>query len=256
MGPFEFGTLKASVASALAACGWVARPIQPVGAREHVQGLMFRVHAVAPPPVKVMHMSHGDVVITQEDILPNQTSQEPQVVASAATVAAATKGDEVDMLQVHDPWAPQVKPAKGPLSFHIGSPLEDMEHRVVEAVLAQLPKSGMEVDEESSQQLKVASLEQQVQDLHRQTQTLGQTVQQNAVEQAQQLQEVQAQVQQQSVHFESAIQAHAKQLHGFQETFQEQFRQQTTHQQPMLDSMFQKQMSQFEHLLTKRPRQE
>ena len=256
VGPFEFGTLKASVASALAASGWLARPIQPVGAKDHVQGLMFRVHAVDPPPAKVLHMNHGDVVVTQEEVNFDQPRHEPPVVASAATVAAALKGEEEDFLQKHDPWAPALKAAKSPATFQIGSPIEDMEQRVVAAVMAQLPKPGMEVDDDDSQHTKVSRLEQQVQELQHQQHALGQTVQQHAADHAQQLQEVHTQVKKQGVHFEAAIQAQASQLHVFQESFQEQFRQQASHQQTMLDSMFQKQMSQFESLLTKRPRQE
>ena len=63
-------------------------------------------------------------------------------------------------------------------------------------------------------------------------------------------------MQQQGAHFEAAIASHASQLHAFQESFQEQFRQQSVNQQSMLDSMFHKQMSQFESLLAKRHRPE
>lgn len=255
VGPFEFGTLKASVAAALAACGWVARPVQPVGAKHHVQGLMFRVHAVVPPPSKVLHMSHGDVVVTQEDAVETPQQVEPKVVASAATVAAATAGGEVDFLQTNDPWAP-AKQGKSPLTFQIGNPVEDMEQRVVAAVMAQIPKNHMEVDEGDAPNGRVAQLEKQVHELHQHTQALSQTVQQHALEHSQQMQEVHTQVHKQGAHFEAAIQAQASQLRGFQESFQDQFRQQASHQQTMLDSMFQKQMAQFESLLSKRARQE
>jgi hypothetical protein len=45
-------------------------------------------------------------------------------------------------------------------------------------------------------------------------------------------------------------------MQSFQETVQEQFRQQVSHQQSMLDNMFSKQMTQFETLLAKRHRPE
>eukprot|EP00435_Cladocopium_sp_Y103_P024931 s684_g6.t1 len=256
VGPFEYGTLKSSVAAALAASGWVARPVQPVGAKDHVQGLMFRVQSVDPPPAKVLHMSHGDVVVTSETVDAATAPSKPRIVASPATVAVATQDKEVDHLQIDDPWAPKPKSAKGPVTFQLGSPLEDMEQRVVAAVMAQIPKSNMEVDEEPGDHSRVTQLEQQVLDLQHQTQALGQQVRSNAQEHSQQILEVQNQVHKQGTHFEAAIQAQASQLHGFQESFQEQFRQQVTHQQTMLDSIFQKQMAQFESLLIKRPRQE
>lgn len=257
VGPFPFGTLKASVAHALASCGWVARPIQPVGTHDQVQGLLFRVHAVQSPPAKVLHMQHGDVVVTQEGSPPANMPAAPRVLASPATVAMVTKGQEIDHLQLNDPWAPAVKHAKvGPVPIPIGNPLEDMEHRVVQAVMAQLPPKGMDIDPEEGQHARVAKLEQQMQELQRNTAQLEHTLQQQHGEHTQQLQEVHSQLQQQHKHFDAAIQAQAGQIQGFQDSFQEQFRQQVVHQQNMLDGMFQKQMHQFESLLSKRARQE
>ena len=257
VGPFPFGTLKSSVAHALAQSGWVARPVQPVGTHDHLQGLMYRVHAVSPPPSKVLHITHGDVVVTQEGLPPDNMPLVPKVLASPATVAMVTKEHEVDHLQIHDPWAPALKANKaGPVPIQIGNPIEDMEQRVVAAVLAQMPTKGMEVDQDDGQPDRVSQLEQQMKELHSHTQNLGHTVQQHHVEHSQQLQEVHTQLQQQHSQFDAAIQAQACQIQGFHDTFQEQFRQQVVHQQSMLDGMFQKQMNQFESLLTKRARQE
>ena len=256
VGPFPFGTLKASVAHALATCGWVARPVQPVGTHDHVQGLMFRVHAVDVPPSKVLQMQHGDVVVTQESAPPSSLPVVPKVLASAATVAMVTKESEVDQLQINDPWAASKVAKPGPVPVQIGNPIEDMEQRVVAAVLAQMPSKNMEVDPDSDQQDYVVKLEQQMQGLQQHTQQLGLTMQQQHTEHTKQIQEVHHQMQQQHQHFDAAIQAQAGQIQGFQDSFQEQFRQQVVHQQSMLDSMFQKQMTQFESLLSKRARQE
>ena len=151
---------------------------------------------------------------------------------------------QVDELQENDPWAkPAAKQAKPPV-VHIGSPIEDMEQRVLSAVLSQLPKSSMEVDTEGADG-RVDRLEQQVQELQSHTQRLHQTVSQHAVDQGCQMKEIRAQVAQQGAHFEAALASHTGQLQTFQETFQDQFRQQSAHQQSMLDSMFQQQMTQF-----------
>ena len=122
--------------------------------------------------------------------------------------------------------------------------------------MAQLPKSAMEVDTEQGTDQKVAALESQFQELRDQTKALADASQQQAHDTATQFQEIRGQIHQQGVHFEQAISAQASTLQGFQDTFQEEFRQQVCHQQTMLDTMFSKQMAQFENLLTKRPRQE
>lgn len=256
-GPFPFGTLRSSVSAALAEGGWTARVFQPVAAKSHVNGLMYKVHAVNDPPAKIMHMAHGDVVISKEEDEEIPALERPKMVATPATESFVAKDGEIDLVQLHDPWAKAAqKLSKAhPATATIGNPIEDMEQKVVAAVLAQLPKQPMEVDTEQAGQ-RVAQLEQQVAELQSHTQALGKTVQNTALEQAAQIQEVRTQVQQQGAHLEAAVAAQAAQIQGFQDQFQEQFKQQVTHQQTMLDSMFSKQMSQFEGLLMKRQRQE
>jgi exonuclease VII large subunit len=200
-------------------------------------------------------MQHGDVVVTQESAPQSHLPVVPKVLASAATVAMVTKESEVDQLQINDPWAVSKVAKPGPVPVQIGNPIEDMEQRVVAAVLAQMPSKNMEIDQDSDHQDRVVKLEQQMQGLQQHTQQLGITVQQQHTEHTKQIQEVHHQLQQQQ-HFDAAIQAQAGQIQGFLDSFQEQFRQQVVHQQSMLDSMFQKQMTQFESLLSKRARQE
>ena len=131
-----------------------------------------------------------------------------------------------------------------------------MTQKVIAEVMAQIPKGTMEVDSEEGQASRVAALEQQFQELQGQTQVIAAATQKNAQETATQMQELRGQIQQQGTHFESAMAAQASTIQGFQDAFQEQFRQQVNHQQTMLDNMFSKQMCQFETLLAKRPRQE
>lgn len=61
-----WGTFMTSVAAALKEFGWVARPIQPVTAGQHVEGLLYKVQSVDEPPSKVFRMAHGDVLVTQD----------------------------------------------------------------------------------------------------------------------------------------------------------------------------------------------
>ena len=88
---------------------------------------------------------------------------------------------EVDVVNVHDPWAKAAKKLHRdePMAVAIGNPMEDMEQRVVAAVLAKMPRNVMEVDSEDVTGQRVAKLEQQVSDLHTHAQTL-QTTQLNS----------------------------------------------------------------------------
>ena len=131
-----------------------------------------------------------------------------------------------------------------------------MTQKVLSEVMAQLPKSAMEVDGDGSHEARFTVLEQQVQELQSQTQAIAAASQKHAQDATSQMQDLRGQIHQQGVHFENAIAAQASSIQGFQDAFQEQFRQQVSHQQTMLDNMFSKQMNQFETLLAKRPRQE
>lgn len=257
VGPFAYGTLQASVAQVLQANGWTAKPVQVVAAKTHIQGLMFRVHSVQAPPKKVIRMAHGDVMIAQEPDLHPAVPELPRVVATSATESFVSKQCDGDFLQQYDPWAKAASrlPSKGNM-FQIGNPLEDVTQKVLSEVMAQLPKSQMEVDGDEALTKRVDALEQQVQALHGQNTALANATQQANQENQAQFQELRGQIQEQGLHFDQAIAAQASNLQGFQDSFQEQFRHQVVHQQTMLDNMFNKQMIQFESLLAKRPRQE
>lgn len=258
VGPMPYGTLRSSLTQALKECGWTVRPLQPVSTRSSVPGLMFRVQAIEEPPRKVLRMSHGDVVVTREFDTQQAAPAAPCVVAAQATVSKVAADKQVDELQINDPWAkPVAKAVKtGVAPVHIGSPLDDMEQRVISAVLSQMPKPAMEVDSEAQVDLRVGTLEQQMHELQEQTKAMQATVSQHAAHHEQQFQEVRTQITQQGVHFESALAAQSGQLQTFQENFREQFLQQSAHQQTMLDSMFHQQMQQFESLLAKRHKPE
>lgn len=105
VGPFPWGTLMTSVAAALKEFGWVARPIQPVTAGQHVEGLLYKVQLVDEPPSKIFKMAHGDVLMTQDAQPSAAAPAAPKVVATSTTKAIVSK-DGVDELQINDPWAP------------------------------------------------------------------------------------------------------------------------------------------------------
>jgi hypothetical protein len=257
VGPFAFGTLQSSVAQVLRDNGWVAKPVQAVAAKSHVQGLMFRVQSVQEPPQKVLRMSHGDVVISREADPEQPDRSVPKLVATSATESFVSKPCEGDYIQLNDPWAKAASklPAKA-ATFPIGNPLEDVAQKVLAEVMTKLPQTSMDVDGDESANKRVEALERKVSDLHGQAQALAAQAQQHAQDTQGQFTALRGEMQQQGAHFEQAIAAQANTMQCFQDSFSEQFRQQVSHQQLMLDSMFSKQMEQFENLLNKRPRQE
>ena len=215
VGPFDFGTLQTSVAQVLQSNGWVAKPIQAIAAKTHVQGLMFRVQSTQDPPMKVIRMAHGDVVISKEHDDPMPERVVPKVVATSTTESMVSKPMEGDYIQQHDPWAKAASklPSK-PAMFPLNNPLEDMTQKVLSEVMAQLPKSAMEVDGDGSHEARFTVLEQQVQELQSQTKAIAAASQQHAQDATSQMQDLRGQIHQQGVHFENAIDCRSSQFHS------------------------------------------
>ena len=244
MGPVPFGTLKSSISEAVKTINWVARPVSPIAAAPHIQGVMWKLQAVESPSKTVLQLAHGEVVITcmeQPQVLQPVRSQ---VVGADRTVQMCTakEAGAIDQLQLHDPWASAIKmPKTGELIAKNDNqdPVEQIEQRVMKAVLANLPRESMEVDSTSQSVVvdqKLAELENKVHMLHDGHQRLHQAVQEQTAAQAR---------------LETRVGEGAEQL----QTFQTQFRAQLEQQQGQLDSLFQQQMSRIEEIL-KRPRRE
>lgn len=163
------------------------------------------------------------------------------VVGADRTVQFCSSKDEVDHLQINDPWAQSSKQGTRPIEVVKSGqdPIEQIEKRVVAAVLAKMPRDAMEIDstphsEEVEQ--RIANLESKVQQLHDGQHRLHHVVQEQTVAQAR---------------LETKVSEGAEQL----QSFQTQFRAQLEQQQGQLDSLFQQQMSKIEEIL-KRPRRE
>ena len=177
LGPLPFGTLKSNVVKIVEAIGWAARPLQPITAAAHVAGVMWRVQAVESPPQTIISTDQGDLLITRVDEPSRQTKPTSTVVAGAPTLNLVTSSMQavpagVDPLQVNDPWEIGVR--QGAAQFNKGQfkttdPVEVLETRVINAVMAKLPKPSMEVDGGvgvDQYQMKVAELETKVNHLH------------------------------------------------------------------------------------------
>ena len=259
IGPVPFGTIKASISKMIDSIQWQARPIQPVPAAAHVQGIMWKVQAINPPEQTLIHTAHGDVLISK--LVENQVSRPnlPNIIAAKSTVslctdAASSAGPLVDPLQIVDPWASAVRqghlPAGKPPPV-ADDPVDVMQKQVLEAVMARLPQ-GMDVDADvgSAESSRVASLEQKVSELANGQQHLHNMI----VEQSQRHDSQVAQLQKHTSQLEVSVQDHSLQLGSFQQQFKAQLDQQQSH----LDSLFGQQMARLEEMLggCKKPRME
>ena len=190
VGPVPFGTLKQSVSEALQTIGWVARVVSPVAAAHHVQGVMWKVQAVDMPAKTVLQLAHGEVVITCMEDLTEQQPVRANVVGADRTVQLCSAKDAVDQLQIHDPWANSARNIpKQTDGFKVGNcdPIEQIEKRVVDAVMAKLPRDSMEVDSTSlpaEVDHRIAELESKVNMLHDGHQRLHHAVQEQTAAQA------------------------------------------------------------------------
>ena len=254
MGPMPFGTLRSSIMQIVEMLNWAARPMQPITAASHIQGVMWRLQAVDPPPRHIVQTDHGEVLISRVDE-PSQTSTSRACVVGARHTLSliSAQGDKgIDVLQICDPWEQAVNRgvATGPKTVCKASdPVEVLEKKVADAVIARLPSAvpAMEVDGQHDELAsKVAVLEQQVQELHSNQTKMHSMVSEQSQAQSSQIASLQAQ----SQRMEAAISDQAGKLGSFQV----QFKQQLERQQGQLDNLFQQQMDRIEDLFQKKAR--
>ena len=254
MGPMPFGTLKTSVMQIVEMLNWAARPMQPIAAASHVNGVMWRLQAVDPPPQSIVYTDHGEVLISRVDEPSQVVAARSCVVGASHTLSLVTStGDRgIDVLQLHDPWEQAVGRGQilsNPQVCKASDPIEVLEKKVVEAVLAKLPASAMEVDGDNQDGVlagKVAFLEQQVQELHSNQNKMHSMICEQGQSQSSQI----ASLQVQSQRLETAVSDQAGKLGNFQV----QFKQQLERQQGQLDALFQQQMDRIEDLFQKKAR--
>lgn len=249
VGPVPYGTLRVSLAEALSSVGWKVRPIQTVATSKNIDGIMWRVQAVQDPPCNIIQLAHGEVLVTTLDDPQVSTASSVQVVGSDRTkqlCAASTNGQ--DPLQQHDPWAAYAKPNASSATMSLPEePMANLEKKVLEAVLAKLPKESMEVDEDGVLEKKFQDMEQRVLTLQEGQQQLQHRLQEQGATHSGQIQQLYVQ----SQRMEVSIQEQSSALGHFQTQFQAQLEQ----QQGQLDSLFKQQMNRIEEIL-KKPRHE
>ena len=172
----------------------------------------------------------------------------PAVVASNKTLQLCTNvvpQAKVDTLQLHDPWedAHKKRSAGGPAPG-LPDPVVALEQKVVESVLAKLPKANMEVDSAANEDAMIARvdlLERKVNELHDGQCRIQAVVTEQGKQHGHQIQRL-----------ETAVTDNVAKLGSFQNQVQKQLEQ----QQSQLDGLFKQQMEKLEDLLAKKARRE
>ena len=212
VGPFPFGLDRLGISKAMKLFNWQCRPLQPA-APQPGRGAMWIVQGVEEVANAIVHTSHGEILISRHR--PGESQDKaPSVktIASPATLAlcGGGSGKDEDPWTVHDPWQ-KFQPSTGGV---VGSQvptdsMHQMESRIQAAVLSKLPQvvshaAPMEQDDVPD---RLSTLEGQVHQLmHKQSQIESQ-FQDFSHHQAQQVTNLQTQ-----------IQAQSQQLHGQIET--------------------------------------
>lgn len=195
---------------------------------------MWSVVAVDEPPMNIINMSHGEVLITKSKDAPSQKEPTKQPVATPNTLSlcGAESSRGPDPWAKIDPWSGYKGPK--PAETHAAGlataaeSLHQLEHKIEQAVLSKIPQTfAMDQDDVPE---KIHDLETKVQSLLTRQQQLEGMVQEQSVQTSAQFGQVQAQ-----------LNAQGQQISGHMESHQLQIQQ-----------MFESQMSQIRSLLSKR----
>eukprot|EP00438_Fugacium_kawagutii_P035849 Skav205417 [mRNA] locus=scaffold582:128301:132893:- [translate_table: standard] len=181
VGPMPWGTTRQALIKLFSTWNWNAKPLQTADVAADRSGLKWHVLAESAPPNYVYNMSHGDVLIVQEQPQANSHAVHTRVEASTKTQRLMQPSPGNRALH-EDPWAesatklPHVQ-AQQQLN------LASIEAAVEAKVLAKLQRPDedqkMEVEVEtrlSTLEAQMVSMQQDQQAHKQQTNTLQATV--------------------------------------------------------------------------------
>ena len=237
VGPIPYGTDRKALSRALSLLPWAVKPLQPVSAVDSQRGVMWSVLAVDEPPMNIVNMSHGEVLITKQKDTPSQKQPLKQSVATPSTLSLCGSGGSdgqrgPDPWAKHDPWGGYqgLKPKDSHCNGLVAATesMQQLEQKIEQAVLSKIPQTfAMDQDDVPD---KIQELESKFQTLVTRQQQLEGMVQEQSAQTSVQFGQMQAQ-----------LNAQGQQISGHMES-----------QQLQIQQMFESQMSQIRSLLTKR----
>ena len=241
VGPIPHGSNRTALTKLFQSWSWQARPCQPKSRTPDGKGVVWECQAICKPPFEVYQLEHADVLITE---VPRkhqkQAAAQSSIQASAKTLAvlkaAETKdAPDQDPWEIDDPWGNYATPVKAAKKMSIP---ESKGHDDIDLLAAKVqrklqstwqPNAGtkMDVDADTHDDTRIQTVEDRLAKLEH-------TVQANHTQQGQHVQELANQIAQ--VQHNVDQQGKAFQAH--------------------LDDKLDKQLQQIEQLLTKRSRTE
>ena len=262
VGPLPFGALRQSLVDAFREMEWAARPLHALPAARNVQGVMWKVQATSSPPKSVLQLQDGEAVIARFTQIHSETVRHSPVIGTQDTVKICSTPNsekkESDPWLHQDPWGSYKPSTSAPTAGSsavsaTGDAVAGLEQRVLDAVLAKLPRDDMDIDSSTATEGRFQALEQQVHWLADQHNKLQSSLQEQGAVQQAQVSQLQAQFQAQHAQLESAVQQQSHQISGLSSSFQAQLDKQGN----KLDDMFSLQMARMEELLgAKKPRRD
>ena len=197
-GPWPFGTERKALDKIFRSWGWQARPLQPSTAIHG--GSMWLIQAITEPAQNMYCMQHGTVVISKcsTDTPAAGPVNETFVPRHARALCQPSEpASGTDPWLQNDPWKHSLiktpTPAKQAPPVVSTDQLQALEARIQQAVLDKLPAERMEVDSQS-QESRLATLENQMQEMAQRHQSLAHTVQEHHQQNVAQVQTLQSQM--------------------------------------------------------------
>ena len=108
VGPFPYGSTKASISMAFKHLGWHARPVQPISQMQVHEGIFWQVMAPQEPTHWIYQLKHGDILIAKIDDHKDSTMPSTNnIIASKKTITTLSQRQQEgtpDPWLRNDPW--------------------------------------------------------------------------------------------------------------------------------------------------------
>ena len=163
VGPFPWGTTKKAIQQLFHQWGWVAKAIHSAAKAKDSSGLMWLVHAAAPPGHLVYQLQHGDVIIHQMPASMKETWKPPQAQASSKE----RRSQPHDEVFHNDPWAESAKQLTRRADSS-NAQWSTLEATIDQKIAQRLDSRTADKDENMlpTMEPRIQALEQQVAQLH------------------------------------------------------------------------------------------
>ena len=169
VGPFPYGSTKASISMAFKHLGWQARPVQPISQMQVQEGIFWQVMAPQEPTHWIYQLKHGDILIAKiEDHKDSVVPSSNNIIASKKTIttlAHRQQDGSTDPWLQNDPWQSGRKQATAAPSHGVSpGQLQALEQRLEQKIQAST-REPKEEDMQIDQTARIDALEHQMQTL-------------------------------------------------------------------------------------------